>query len=189
VEQPGGLFLPGHARDDPGTIAEQLSKLMESYEDETVTEVLQIIEPRLKGIGVFQKGGEPVVYGNVSGLPKRVALPLMGEGMARLLRLALAIPHCKDGLVLVDEFETGLHHSIAKTVWKVIGRLAREYNVQLFATTHSNELIRSAHEAFQESDRYDFLLHRLDVFDGSIHSVTYDQETLATALDLGWEVR
>jgi hypothetical protein len=62
--------------------------------------------------------------------------------------------------------------------------------VQIFATTHSGEMIHAAHEAFKESDHYDFRYHRLDRRkDGAIVATTYDQDTMQTSFELELEVR
>jgi AAA15 family ATPase/GTPase len=109
--------------------------------------------------------------------------------MARLASLVLAIGNAPKGVVLVDEIENGLHHSILPKVWRAIGEVARQFNTQVFATTHSLECIMAAHRAFSESERYDFRLHRLERINETIRAVTYDQETLEAAIETGLEVR
>ena len=111
--------------------------------------------------------------------------------MARLFSLAVAIGNAAGGVVLVDEVENGLHHTVMGNVWTGIAHLTREFNVQLFATTHSEECVRSAHEAFKEYKLYDFRLHRLERVKDTdeIQAVTYDQETTDIALTKGLEVR
>ncbi len=129
-----------------------------------------------------------MIHGDI-GMGRLLPLPLLGDGINRLLSLSLAIANASKGIVLVDEIENGLHHTVMPKVWKAIGDLARYYDVQIFATTHSRECIRSAHEAFKEERQYDFRLHRLDRVDGSIHATTYELETLEAALETGLEVR
>jgi AAA15 family ATPase/GTPase len=118
-----------------------------------------------------------------------VPLPLMGEGMVRLASLVLAISNAQDGFVLIDEIENGLHHSILSKLWSAVGEVSRQFNTQVFATTHSNECIAAAHKAFRESGAYDFRLHRLERIKETILAITYDQETLEAAIEAGLEVR
>jgi AAA15 family ATPase/GTPase len=120
---------------------------------------------------------------------KMIPLPLMGDGMGRLLRIALAITDATKGIVLIDEIENGLHYTVMKNVWKAIAQLARKYSTQLFVTTHSRECIQAAHEAFTEEKTYDFLLHRLDRIKGKISDVVYDKEALEAALKAKFEIR
>ena len=109
--------------------------------------------------------------------------------MVRLASLVLHIGNAPNGVVLVDEIENGLHHSILPKVWRAIGEVAREFNTQVFATTHSLECIVAAHKAFAGSGLYDFRLHRLERRKATIRAVTYDQEALEAAIETGLEVR
>lgn len=149
---------------------------------------MKILEPRLTRLAILLSGGESIIHADV-GIGELVPLPLLGDGMGRLLSILLAIPNVPGGIILIDEIENGLHHSVMVKIWKAIAQAARQSDVQVFATTHSWECIRAAHEAFTASETYDFRLHRLDRIDDKILPVTYDQETLATALKSELEVR
>ncbi len=109
--------------------------------------------------------------------------------MARVIGILLRIANASGGIVLIDEIENGLHHSILKNFWQVIGRAAKVFNTQVIATTHSYECIREAHYAFSQSQDYDFLLHRLDRINNRVEAVAYDQEALEAALKAEFEVR
>lgn len=167
---------------------QRFGKLEVSGEHEDIVTILQLIEPRLRRLAVVVHGQVSIIHGDI-GMGRLIPVPIMGDGMSRLLSLTLAIATAKNGIVLIDEIENGLHYTIRLEVWKAITALARKFNVQIFATTHSEECIRAAHQAFQEDIEYDFALHRLERVGDSVHSVTYDQETLATALITGLEVR
>lgn len=154
-----------------------------------IVRILQNVEPRLKDLTVQQRGGAPVIYGNL-GERRLMPLPLMGDGIGRLLEIILAPPDARDGILLVDEIENGLHHTVLGNVWKSIAELAKEYNVQVFATTHSLECIHAAHQIFGK-DRlpYDFRYHRLERVEGVIQAVTYDGETIEAAIEMDMEMR
>lgn len=107
----------------------------------------------------------------------------------RLASLVIHVGNAPKGVVLVDEIENGLHYSILPRVWKAVGEVARQFDTQIFATTHSMECIVAAHKAFSESEHYDFRLHRLERTGDTVHTVTYDQETLDAAIETGLEVR
>lgn len=166
---------------------ERFGNLENLGEQEVLLEVLRIIEPRLRRVFV-RVVGEPELYGDI-GLKRSMPLPLMGEGMSRLLSLILHISNAPHGVVLVDEIENGLHYTVLPKVWQAIAKAARLFNTQVFATTHSLECIVAAHEAFSKGSVYDFRLHRLDRVEDEIRVVTYDQETLTAAFEVGLEVR
>ncbi len=188
VKEPTGIFLGARRRDAQEQLAERLGNLKVKREQSKVIRILRIIEPHLEDLAVLYRGGAPMIYGDI-GRDRLLPLPLMGDGMGRLLRIALAIPEAQDGILLIDEIENGLHYTVMSKVWEAIADLAREYAVQVFATTHSEECIRAAHQAFAASEQYDFALHRLERVKGAIRTVTYDQEILGAALEAGLEVR
>jgi AAA15 family ATPase/GTPase len=159
----------------------------ENYQDKII-QYLRIIEPKINSIEILNLTGEPALYGDV-GLDKPILLSFLGEGMSRLTNILLAIGVSKNGVVLIDEIENGFHYSVLKDVWKAISEIAREFNVQIFATTHSYECIQNAHLAFKESDVYDFRVIRLDKIDDQVKPVVMNQEDLDTALELGFEIR
>ena len=115
----------------------------------------------------------------------------MGEGMRRIFSLLLAIATAENGIVLVDEIENGLHHSIHVDVWRAIAEAASAYNVQIFATTHSYEMIRAAHEAFQGREPFDFRLYRLgrNRDKNDIRVVSYNKEILNATIENNFEMR
>jgi len=184
---PLGIFLSTHIR-FPQEDAARFSNLERVRRQDQVLSALQILDSRLSRLAVLVTGGVPMVCGDV-GLETLVPLPLMGEGMVRLLSMVLAIASAAGGTVLIDEIENGLHYSVMVEVWKAIAHAARQSDAQVFATTHSWECVEAAHEAFAAATAYDFLLHRLERLGPEIRSVTYDQKTLATAIATGLEVR
>lgn len=181
------FFLGARMRIPSKEETERFGNLENLGEQAVLLKVLRIIEPRLQRIFV-RVVGEPVLYGDI-GLKRSIPLPLMGEGMSRLLSLVLHISNAPHGVVLVDEMENGLHYTVLPKVWQAIAEAARHFNTQVFATTHSLECIVAAHEAFSKGSVYDFRLHRLDRVGDEIRIVTYDQEALAAALETGLEVR
>lgn len=168
--------------------AHLFGKLEVQDKQQIVVEALKIIEPRLKRVSVVVLGDEPVLHGDV-GTGRLMPLPLMGEGMVRVANMVIQVGNAPGGVVLIDEFENGIHHSVLKKVWAAVAHAAREFDTQIFATTHSWECIVAAHEAFSEKGEYDFRLHRLERANEHIRVVTYDRKTLQAAIETGLEVR
>jgi AAA15 family ATPase/GTPase len=166
---------------------ERYGKLEIEGKENKVVQALKIIEPRLQRVSVIVIG-EPIFHGDIGG-KRLIPLPLMGGGMVRLANLIINIGSASNGVVLVDEIENGFHHSILTKVWNTVAEAAKEFNVQVFATTHSMECITAAHEAFSKTAEYDFGFHRLERTREKTLSKTYDLEALGAAIDTGFEVR
>ena len=166
--------------------AARLGRLRKQKQGAQVLNALKIIEPRLQSIEDNSSSGFPMIWGDI-GLPELVPLAVMGEGMSRLARLVLNIAAAPGGLVLVDEIETGLHHTVLPDVWRTVDEAAKQFDTQVVATTHSYECIRAAHEALGGGDG--FLLHRLEVSDKGNRCVTYSPESIDAAMRHELEVR
>jgi len=182
------IYLASNQIDNPQVQAERFGNLAVKKTENEIIKILKIIEPNLSKLIVRFVGGIPIIYGDI-GMNRMIPLPLLGDGIGRLLRIALAIADATKGIVLIDEIENGVHYTVLKNVWKAIAQLARKYSTQIFATTHSRECIQAAYEAFTEGKKYDFLLHRLERIRGKISNVVYDKEALEAALKAKFEIR
>ena len=103
----------------------------------------------------------------------------------------LALTDRSIGMVFIDEVENGIHYSVQTDVWKGIGLVARELDIQVFATTHSYEMIEAAHEAFRDDDPYEFRFHRLNRNSETdqIEAVTYNKAGVDAFTNISYEVR
>ena len=115
----------------------------------------------------------------------------MGEGVNRFANFAIAMIAEKPKYLLIDEVENGIHYSVQTKVWEAISRMARELDIQVFATTHSYEMIEAAHEAFKDEDPYEFRFHRLNrrSDNGEIEAVTYNKSGIEAFIRSHYEVR
>ena len=52
--------------------------------------------------------------------------------MQRTFGIALALVNARNGLLLIDEFENGLHYLVQPDLWRLIFQVARRLNVQVF---------------------------------------------------------
>lgn len=172
----------------PAEDAQRFSELAVQMRQQPLVESLKLVEPRLSSLSVQAMGNVALVYGDI-GLGRLIPIDLMGQGTSRLLSIMLAIVSQQASIVLIDEIENGLHYSVMAQVWAAIAKAARAADVQVFATTHSWECLRAAHEAFSQDEQYDFRLHRLERVGDTVRVVTLDRAALDTAIEVGLEVR
>ncbi len=183
---PQGIYLSTRSRfvhED----AERYSNLERVGKHESILPILRLMEPRLTRIAVVISGGMPLISGDI-GIGELIPLPLMGEGMVRLMSILLAITNSPGGVVLIDEIENGLHHSVMNRIFEAVGMAARTHDTQVFATTHSWECIRAAHDAFSAAVQ-EWRLHRLEQVSGQIRDYVYDEDSLSASLRADLEVR
>ena len=185
---PSSIFLSARTRSRP---EEELTRFgeaeMEGMADRIVA-CLQAVDPRIKQLKTIATSPMPMLYADV-GLSRLTPLGLMGDGIGRLLSMVLAFYGARNGSIMIDEIENGLHYSALAEVWQHIHWLSREFNVQVFATTHSYECLAAARNAFQTGNSSDLLVHRLDLGESGINPVTVPYENLDFILASGFEVR
>lgn len=162
--------------------------------DKLILDCLQQLVPDIEGFRFKgDKTEDQVRYPAVSTklFPDEAPLAKLGEGAERVLALALGMSAAGDGYLLIDEFETGLHYSVQADVWRAIFKLAHEWNVQVFATTHSWDCIEAFQKAAAENEDEEAMLIRLQrKKDGTtIKAVGYDKREMDIVTRQGIEVR
>ena len=118
-----------------------------------------------------------------------VPLKSLGDGATRLFAAALALANSRDGFLVVDEAENGIHYSVQRDFWRLILRAAHQYNVQVLATTHSSDCVTGFARAAIESDDALGVYLRLERDGDQVRAVEYTEAELATVADQGIEVR
>ena len=108
--------------------------------------------------------------------------------MNRLFALILSLVNCGGGILLIDEFENGLHYTVQLDAWRMIFRFAAEMNIQVVATTHSSDAIRSFQIAASESPEEGVFL-RLTNWEGTSIQLLWGEEELEKAVRYGIEAR
>lgn len=160
-------------------------------EEATVYDVLRIAVPALERLAFLGAGRQSPVNALVklAGTEPRLPLGTLGDGMRRLLSLALHLVASRGGVLLVDEIDTGLHHSVMTKMWRLVIETARRLDVQVFATTHSDDCVRSLAEAAEldAAAADDVSLHRIDP--GEEETMRYSAADLLIATRGHIEVR
>jgi AAA15 family ATPase/GTPase len=159
-----------------------------------IIDALKLIEPKVSGVAFVEdisKGRSsdnriPLV--KIEGIDEPLPLKSMGDGITRLFHIIVSLVNARDGLLLIDEFENGLHWSVQPKVWDIVFYLSERLNVQVFATTHSRDCIEGFDSAW---NKYPSLgaFFRLEAKDKRIKVIEYTSDTLTDAIEMDVEVR
>ncbi len=117
-----------------------------------------------------------------------IPLKRLGDGAQRLLGIALALENCRNGILLIDEIENGIHYSVMPKLWEMIFKSAREGNVQVIAATHSWDCVASFAFKSNETDEVGALV-RLESGEDDLFAVHYDEDDLKAVAEQRIEVR
>jgi energy-coupling factor transporter ATP-binding protein EcfA2 len=167
--------------------AQQFSLLLRTKQEDDVLEAMRIIEPRIERIEVLSEPAGPTVYVDL-GLDSLVPLAVCGEGFVRLFSIVIELTASRGGVLLIDEIDNGLHYSVMERLWILLRALSHKHDVQVFATTHNEDIVRSALAAFS-SDLSDLSLIRIDRRDGLHRATSYDDSAMTAVLEEHFEVR
>lgn len=161
-------------------------------EEEKATNALQIIEPDIERLAALSSSRSEMgggMFVKLKGSDERIPLGSMGEGLKRLLAVSLNLVGSAGGYLLVDEIDTGLHHSVMTRMWRLVVEAARRLDVQVLATTHSLDCVRALASLYEESPNVRDLisLHRIER--GAEASVPYSADEILAAAQHQMELR
>jgi AAA15 family ATPase/GTPase len=120
------------------------------YFDKVIRFINEHLDDSIEKIDLVSDQGEIRFRVASNKLEKAIDLTKYGEGLQRVFEIALLLGYCKDGILCIDEIDSALHKSLLVSFTKFIQETAREFNVQVFLSTHSKECI----DAFIENGVY-----------------------------------
>jgi AAA15 family ATPase/GTPase len=144
------------------------------------------VNPQRLRYSSYSRSGFVILLGDSN---QRVPIGSMGDGIWRILGLALAIVSAKDGYLFVDEIDTGLHFTAMSDMWKMIWDTAKKLNVQVFATTHNSDCWKSLADIAQQENITDdgIRIHRIER--DKEKSIIFDEDEIIIAVEENIEVR
>ncbi len=179
-----------------GLSSRQIGELWDSIAlttlEQEVRNALQIIAPGTEGISVVgdpapAQGRFPIV--KIRNIDEPLPLRSLGDGLQRMFGIALALVNARNGILLIDEIENGIHYSVQPDMWHLIFRVVHQLNIQVFATTHSWDCIEAFQKAAQEDTQNEGLLIRLESKKSKIVVTLFDERQLGIATREQIEVR
>lgn len=66
-----------------------------------------------------------------------------GDGLRHYISIICALYACKNGYLFIDEIDNGIHYTQLDRLWELILTLSKQTNCQVFAITHSKEMLES----------------------------------------------
>jgi hypothetical protein len=160
-------------------------------EEERIIKALQIIEPEVERLAFT---GGPSRWSSIAWIKlkndeERVPLGSLGDGIRRLLSLAIYAARASGGILLIDEIDTGLHYSTLKLMWQFITEVAVRLDIQVFATTHSGDCLRALAWLNEEKPAYENIVSVYRVDRSSEQATRYSAGEIEVAERQQIEVR
>jgi AAA15 family ATPase/GTPase len=152
----------------------------------SLVEILQIIEPKVKGL--LYMGSSKHSLG-ISVSNQLISLSDFGDGFKYLLNYFIKFidkknsGDLKESIFLIDEIENGIHYSVHNDFWKAIFKLSKELKVQVFATTHSLEMIKAFNEVAKSEGGGAYFEMAREYETGQIFAQKHDADLLEYELE------
>lgn len=187
----------------PNELADEWDSIVLTKYEETVYSALKIINSNFNALA-FVSEEDPVKIRNraelrvpkirLDGAYRPVPLNSMGDGMSRILQLVFKAYSAKNGFLLIDEFENGLHYSVQGKVWELIFELANKLKIQVFATTHSWDCVENFSKIAIARKDVEGILFRVGTSVrssdfGRVIATTFDEDELVGITQSDLEVR
>ena len=188
VETFPAIFLSPVLREGPEHNGRRFSSLSKKGEHIAVVSTIREQFPFIEDLSVEYHGGTQMVHAKLRAVQERVPVPLVSDGINRMLSILLALHHSSRGVIFIDEMENGLHFDLMGRASAAILDAARASNTQLFVTTHSLEYLRALLPVVRECPD-DFRLLRTTKENGASTIDCFDGQHFAAALEEGLEVR
>ena len=129
---------------DPAAMGGLWDIVVEKGLEAEIVSDMKLMKPDLDSIHFLTSAGRGsgILIGHKGSSPRRLPIGIYGDGMRRLLALRLSFVGAENGVLLIDEIDTGFHWTIMEEMWQFVVEVAKRLNVQVFATTHSYDCIR-----------------------------------------------
>lgn len=170
----------------PSTMSDMWNKIIVEGREKEVVEAIRVLEPTLSNI-FFLTGASVLVA--FEGTQRRDPIGSHGEGMRRLLALAVSLIQTEGGVLLVDEIDTGLHYSVMGDMWHLVVETAKRLNVQVVATTHSADCVRGLAWVCENYPNLRDSISVQKIEPALEAAVAMDADKLMVAVEQGIEVR
>jgi predicted ATPase len=164
-----------------------------------VVRALRFLEPKVERLAPITTSQFPFMYDfpmqrggfivKLTDVEQPIPIGSLGDGTWRMLALAIALSRAKDGVLLVDEIDTGLHYTVMADMWRLISETAKALNVQVFATTHSYDCVHSLSAICnsQEDHGHEVTLQRIDL--SKKKTIPFAEDEIKIAAERKIEVR
>lgn len=184
VKESNIVYIPTNR--EISKLADNIRKLQNYKKIDELTEILKCYDKNLQKIYVDGYN----IFVDLDNVDKSLSIGTMGEGFISSLiiisNLLVAGGNNKEVIILIDEIENGLYRTALKKLIETILKLIKEYNIQLFITTHSEEFLK---EFYKLNLKNTVSLYRMENEKNGIKATYYSEEEAKELLAEGWEIR
>ena len=175
----GDVYLPKVL--DSGELYQEMLALLKEFDKNIISINTEKINHSYRNRKVYKV--------LVKGQKKQLPLDVYGDGMKKAIFLMNAVVIAKDGILLLNEFETAIHPSEMNKVFSWILKTCQRFNIQLFLTSHSKEAIDKLLKCVPEFQNMIRVITLYKKENETVARVLEGREAIESQDDLGLELR
>ena len=92
-------------------------RIIQEKREQDIVSVLNIVDNKIQDL---RMGANNTIFVYKKGINEAVPINIAGDGIRKIVSILSVIANAKDGIVLIDEIENGLHYKTLKEIWKAI---------------------------------------------------------------------
>ena len=186
VENMNCLYLSADKND--GNASTNFATLVKRNGKQQVVDALRGFDKSIETIEALPDG----LYLKVKGVRELLPVCMAGDGVRRMVNIVSSIANEDYNMLLIDEFDNGLHYTAHKKLWKAVLRFVAGRNVQLFTTTHNLDCLQGLVAAMDEDEALRPLVNVYDIAQTEVKGLQaygYSYYGLKEAIDKELEIR
>jgi len=157
--------------------------------DRNLFDFLKNIDSRIEAIHLLDNN----IYFGLKNIKELIPINLMGDGIKQIFNILASISNDYN-LILIDEIENGLHYTAHKELWESIIKLQKDFDFQLFITTHSLETLKALKEVLEDEKNKDMrdevkAINIVHTKKAGIKAYNYGFESFKKMIDTETEMR
>ena len=180
------LFLSAD-KNDANALA-NFATLIRRNTKQVVVDALRDFDPSIEAIEALPDG----LYIKISGIGELLPVGMAGDGARRMINIVSSIANEDNKIVLIDEFDNGLHYSAHKKMWGAIMKFIMEHEVQLFVTSHNIDCLQGLNKVIEECEDFRELANVYDIAKTKVNgyqAYKYSYAELKEAIEKEIEIR
>jgi len=143
------FYIPSQLRPNSKALSDSFTKIIrEKKQKKEFLKAIKIVDKDIEDIQIFADNGEPNIY--LTKDNKDLPLSFFGDASVRSFDIFSKVFLSDKQIIIIDEIENGIYYENQIEFWKELIKISQITNTQIFATTHSIEMIKAFYEVTKE---------------------------------------
>lgn len=174
---------------------QKLNELSFNHKQELIEILNKIFDFKIVDYNRKYHGDNGMLSIATSDNPNYIPITQFGDGFNKIFRYIVEIMFVRESegnRLMIDEIDTGIHYSKQKDFWINILKVCEELDVQLFATTHSEECTQafvSASRFLKNTNQIRLIKLEESTNKDKVYASTFTYNQIVAGLDSNVELR